>query len=97
MPSGRALARYSQPARDLRRPDSLTKEAASFEPPLLQDLAVPASIPPHTSPLGTCAATWAHGGLWLRDLGAVDDPEPRAIGLAAQHLHPDARFVRRVG
>ena len=37
------------------------------------------------------------GGLLLRDLGAVDDPEPGAIGLAAQDLHAHAGVVGRAG
>ncbi len=37
------------------------------------------------------------GGLWLRDLGPVDDPQPGVIGLAAQDLHPDAGVVSRSG
>jgi hypothetical protein len=36
-------------------------------------------------------------GLLLRDFGPVDDPQPRAVGLAAQDLHPDAGVVGRAG
>jgi hypothetical protein len=47
-------------------------------------------------------ACWSRGGgpsagLWLRDLGPVDDPQPGAIGLAAQDLHADAGVVGRAG
>ena len=36
-------------------------------------------------------------GLWLRDLGAVDDPQPGAIGLLAQDLRANAGVVGRAG
>lgn len=36
-------------------------------------------------------------GLWLRDLGPVDDPQPGAIGLLAQDLHANAGIVGRAG
>jgi hypothetical protein len=43
-------------------------------------------------------AAWIQGGglsagLWLRDLRAVDDPQPGAIGLLAQDLQANVGVV----
>jgi hypothetical protein len=55
-------------------------------------------LPPNTPAVDRDLAAWIQGGglsagLWLRDLRAVDDPQPGAIGLLAQDLQANVGVV----